>query len=120
MIRTVTPREAIQFSARLRLGNDHDYTTEDINSVTDQILKELGLETVADTQIGNSVRTFLSGGELTRVRLGVELVVCPSILLLDEVTSGLDSKNAMQVVDVLKKLSRCGTSILLTVHQPNR
>ncbi len=42
----------------------------------------------------------LSSGEKKRVHIGLELVVDPKILILDEVTSGLDSHIALQVVRV--------------------
>lgn len=112
LLLTATPRESIRFSARLRL--DRNVSDENIEILTSDILDELSLNRCADTKIAQ-----LSGGEMRRTSLGIELVVRPSIVLLDEVTSGLDSYNAMQVLDVLKKVSRGGASVLFTLHQPN-
>ena len=85
-----TPRESIRFSARLRLPSE----TEDskIESIANRILNELKLEDIADTFIKH-----LSGGEARRTSLAVELVTNPTIVVLDEVTSGLDSSNALRV-----------------------
>ena len=43
----------------------------------------------------------------------------PEIVFLDEPTSGLDSFSAVQLVNVLKKVSDAGSSVLLTIHQPS-
>jgi ABC-type multidrug transport system ATPase subunit len=41
------------------------------------------------------------------------------LVLLDEPTSGLDSFKALQIVKLLKKLSRQGKTIISTIHQPS-
>jgi len=112
LLLTATPREAIRFSARLRL--DRNVSDENIEILTTRILEELRLTRVADSKIAQ-----LSGGEMRRTSLGIELVVRPKIVLLDEVTSGLDSYNATQVLDVLKNVSLGGASVMFTLHQPN-
>lgn len=80
----VTPREAIRFSARLRLPRS--VTEEDISSLVDKLLIDLLLDHLGDRPLHGL--TSLSGGERRRVALGIELVTRPSILILDEVTSG--------------------------------
>lgn len=114
---TATPREAIQFSARLRLPS----TTSDdeMNHITQSVLKQLNLSRVADSIIFNGI-AGISGGERRRTSLGMELVTKPSIVLLDEITSGLDSYNAVQVLETLKQVTMSGTTVLFTMHQPNR
>jgi len=112
LLPTVTPREAIRFSARLRL--DRDVSDEEVELLTKEILHELRLTRVANSRIAQ-----LSGGEMRRTSLGIELVTRPLIVLLDEVTTGLDSYNAMQVLEVLKKVSLGGASVCFTLHQPN-
>ena len=80
---TCTPREAITFSARLRL----DKTTSDkeVTMVVDDILDNLQLNHVADTLIGGGplMAGGLSGGEKKRVQCGVELVTNPEIIVLE-------------------------------------
>jgi len=68
----------------------------------DQLLKELGLQQVANQSIGSTGKKVLSGGERKRTAIGVELITDPSLLLLDEPTSGLDSFKAQKIVRILK------------------
>eukprot|EP00980_Cylindrotheca_fusiformis_P027769 scaffold22559_cov111-Cylindrotheca_fusiformis.AAC.8 len=113
---TSTPREAIYFSAKLRLPRDTEEKT--LIKLTNRMLRELGLESCADTYVGGALLKGISGGERKRTSIGVELVVKPSMVFLDEPTSGLDSYSAMQVCRVLQKVARAGSSVLFTIHQP--
>ena len=114
---TSTPREAIRFSAKLRLPR---HTTEaQLDKLTTQMLRELGLTACADTVVGSTLLKGISGGERKRTSLGVELVVRPNMVFLDEPTSGLDSFSAVQVCKVLKKVASAGSSVLFTIHQPS-
>jgi ABC-type multidrug transport system ATPase subunit len=47
----------------------------------------------------------ISGGERKRTSIGVELITNPSLIFLDEPTTGLDSYTATQIMKVLKSLS---------------
>lgn len=112
-----TPREAIRFSAKLRLPRSTK--EEEVIKLTERMLKELGLLDCADTFVGGPLLKGISGGERKRTSVGVELVVKPEIVFLDEPTSGLDSHSAVQLVNVLHKVSNAGSSVLLTIHQPS-
>ena len=83
---TSTPREAIYFSAKLRLPR---HTSEDhLKTLTNEMITELGLSSCADTIIGGNLEKGISGGERKRTSVGVELVVRPALVFLDEPTSG--------------------------------
>jgi ABC-type multidrug transport system ATPase subunit len=88
-----TVREALTFAARLKLKTDEDAQ----DRLVEQLIFELGLTLQANSQIGDSRRKVLSGGERKRCSIGVELVSEPSIILLDEPTSGLDSFKAQSI-----------------------
>ena len=68
---------------------------EDQDARVEELLIELGLYGIKDTEIGSSMRKTISGGERKRTAIGVELVTNPSLILLDEPTSGLDSFKAL-------------------------
>lgn len=58
----------------------------------------------------------LSGGERQRVAIARAIVRQPKILIADEPTGNLDPKHAWDVIEVLEKINRYGTTVLLTTH----
>lgn len=72
----------------------------------DNLIAELGLQDAQNTKIGNQIIRGVSGGERKRTSIGVELLTNPSILFLDEPTTGLDSSTALQVIELLRHLSK--------------
>jgi ABC-type multidrug transport system ATPase subunit len=113
---SATPRECIHFSAKLRLPKTT--SEEELVTLTNRMLQELGLKECADTMVGGALFTGVSGGERKRTSVAVELVTKPAMVFLDEPTSGLDSFSALQLSKVLKKVANAGASVLFTIHQP--
>ncbi|KAI9433892.1 hypothetical protein H4582DRAFT_2112687 [Lactarius indigo] len=118
----LTVSEALLFAARLRLP---EYVTdaEKRQRVAD-VLEQLGLTHVRDSRIGGrtSYARGISGGEMRRVSIGLELVASPDVLILDEPTSGLDSVSAAKVTAVLHAVAHDAdnpTAVIATIHQPN-
>jgi ABC-type multidrug transport system ATPase subunit/ABC-type multidrug transport system permease subunit len=111
----LTVRQALYFSARLRT----DLTDAEITVRTEKVLEDLGIPDKIDTVIGSPERKTLSGGQRKRVNIALELITDTPVLFLDEPTSGLSSYDAESVVDLLKKLSQTGKTILTTIHQPS-
>ncbi|KAK9721490.1 hypothetical protein K7432_003371 [Basidiobolus ranarum] len=113
---TMTVREAILMSIKLRIPNMDDASA---NDKLDEVLSLLQLENAVDTIIGTATRTGVSGGERKRVAIAMEMVTDPSILFLDEPTSGLDAYTAIMVVHTLKVLAKSGRTVVAVMHQPS-
>src|SRR5207302_6943619 len=64
----------------------------------------------------NRMPRELSGGERQRVAIARAVVRQPRILIADEPTGNLDPKHAWDVIKVLEKINRFGTTVLLTTH----
>ncbi|KAK1791452.1 hypothetical protein P4O66_013463, partial [Electrophorus voltai] len=114
---TLTVKENLTFSANLRLS-PADYTSLDKAEKVDSVIQELGLKDCADTKIGTEFLRGVSGGERKRCSIGMELITSPSLLFLDEPTTGLDSNTASAIVALLHNLSRKGKTVIFSIHQP--
>jgi len=104
------------FSANLR--SPSDISTNERQSRVEQVLQELGLQKCAQTRIGTELARGVSGGERKRTCIGMELVLQPKILFLDEPTTGLDASTARTVMFYLHQLSTSGRTIIFSIHQP--
>ena len=113
----LTVFEAVKYSAKFRLPPD--YSDAEIDGLVDQTLRDLGLETVRNLEIGKPEKKVLSGGQRKRVNIALELVTDPVILFLDEPTSGLAADDTTALVNLLHDLTKkTGKTIVMTIHQP--
>ncbi|KAI0878218.1 P-loop containing nucleoside triphosphate hydrolase protein [Hypoxylon argillaceum] len=116
LLPTLTVRETLRYAADLRLPPP---TTDSQRAqIVEEVILELGLKDCAGTRIGNSQHRGCSGGEKRRTSIGVQLLANPSVLFLDEPTTGLDATSAYQLVRTLKDLARKGRTIITTLHSP--
>ena len=91
-----------------------DYRKPDPKEV-EEILNLLGL-----TERRYHLPSQLSGGQQQRVAIGRALITKPKLILADEPTGNLDSKNSQDVMDMLIKASRqYQQTILLITHNKN-
>ncbi len=82
-------------------------------------LSNLGLEQTRDLKIGSVLDKTISGGQRKRLNIALELIREPSVLFVDEPTSGLSSRDSENVMDLLKELSQKGKIIFVVIHQPS-
>lgn len=112
-IAELTVRESLQFSARMRRPQ-HLPDSEKMDYV-EKIIRVLGMEEYAEALVGE-VGCGLNVEQRKKLSIGVELVAKPDLLLfLDEPTSGLDSQSSWAIIQLLRKLSKAGQSILCTI-----
>ncbi|KAJ2664176.1 hypothetical protein IWW48_000945 [Coemansia sp. RSA 1200] len=116
---TLTVEETLSISAKLRLPNSK-YTDQDKKQRVEEVMRQLRLSHIANSRIGGEGKRGISGGERKRVSIGIELVTEPSILVLDEPSSGLDSSSAEMVVQLTKDMAHeRNLCTLMTIHQPS-
>lgn len=108
----LTVREAINFAIKFKTSSK--INTVQQKSKCDAILGQLDLISSGDTLTKN-----LSGGERKRLSIAVELVSDPSILFLDEPTTGLDSSASYKIVKLLSELAKSGKSVICSIHAPS-
>uniref|UniRef100_H2ZVB0 Broad substrate specificity ATP-binding cassette transporter ABCG2 n=1 Tax=Latimeria chalumnae TaxID=7897 RepID=H2ZVB0_LATCH len=113
---TLTVRENFQFSAALRLPKS--ISDREKKEKIEQVIQELGLSKVANSKVGTQLIRGVSGGERKRTNIGMELIIDPPVLFLDEPTTGLDASTAHAVLLLLKRMSKRGRTIIFSIHQP--
>jgi ABC-type multidrug transport system ATPase subunit len=105
----LTVTESLQYSARLRLPSDS--AEDEIAATVTRALEELGLTAQAHTRIGS-----LSGGQRKRVGLATEILSRPSLLFLDEPTTGLDPGLETRMMALLRELSDNSRAVIVVTH----
>jgi ABC transport system ATP-binding/permease protein len=107
--RQLTVSQALGYAAELRLPPDT--SKADREQVVAQVLEELELTKHADTRVDK-----LSGGQRKRASVALELLTGPSLLILDEPTTGLDPALDRQVMMMLRQLADAGRVVLVVTH----
>jgi ABC-2 type transport system ATP-binding protein len=102
----LTARENVRFFGRL-----YGLNGGKLDDRTQELLTAVGLADRADTRAG----TF-SGGMKRRLNLAVAVVHTPTLLLLDEPTTGVDPQSRNLIFDVVKRLNREGMTVVYTSH----
>jgi ABC-type multidrug transport system ATPase subunit len=107
----LTCRETLRYAAEL-----YDVAAPaDIDGVVDEIIAKMGLAICRDTR-----NARLSGGQRRRLSLGVALLKQPTLLFLDEPTTGLDAAAAENIMQEIVNVAKNERLIILcTIHQPS-
>ena len=84
---------------------------KNIRNVVPQVLSLVGLADKADFKPGQ-----LSGGEQQRVSMARALVNNPPLLIADEPTGNLDPETSDEIMDLLERINRLGTTVIVATH----
>ena len=112
----LTVRENLLYAARLAFGKESPAQSE--QRVQD-CLEQLGLWDARNLPVGDALRKTISGGQRKRLNIAMELIRQPEVLLVDEPTSGLSSKDSELLMDLLKQMTYAGTLAISVIHQPS-
>jgi cell division transport system ATP-binding protein len=74
------------------------------------------LEDVGMLEKKDAMPHELSGGEQQRIAIARALLNAPKIIIADEPTGNLDPETAMQIVELLKEISKTGTAVIMSTH----
>ncbi|KAE7997399.1 hypothetical protein FH972_002039 [Carpinus fangiana] len=92
---------------------------QEASVVTDYIIKILGLDVCADTLVGSQILRGISGGQRKRVTTGEMLVGPSKVLLMDEISTGLDSSTTFQIVNSIKQYVHIlNGTVVISLLQP--
>jgi cell division transport system ATP-binding protein len=90
-----------------------------VTGATNAEIKRKVMRVLAEVNLGqkrNMKPSELSGGEQQRVAIARAIVNNPFIILADEPTGNLDKNNTFEIMDILEKINRQGTAILMATH----
>ena len=107
LIPTMTVYENIAFVLRVI-----DAPTRYIKKRVAYVISLVGLQDKA-----KHYPTELSGGEMQRVAIARALVNDPKLIIADEPTGNIDPELSFEIVELLKSINACGTTILMVTHE---
>ncbi|XP_043718327.1 pleiotropic drug resistance protein 1-like isoform X2 [Telopea speciosissima] len=112
----VTVYESLLFSAWLRLPSE---VNEDARKMfIDEVMELVELTPLRDALVGLPGVSGLSTEQRKRLTIAVELVANPSIIFMDEPTTGLDARSAAIVMRTVRNTVDTGRTVVCTIHQP--
>jgi ABC-type multidrug transport system ATPase subunit len=116
LIEELTVFQNLFYNAKLCFGNKTDTV---INQLVTDVLMSIGLIETRDLKVGSPLEKTISGGQRKRLNIALELIREPSVLFVDEPTSGLSSRDSENIMDLLKELALKGKLVFVVIHQPS-
>ncbi|URD73004.1 Plant PDR ABC transporter associated [Musa troglodytarum] len=113
----LTVFESLWYSAWLRLPSQVDGHT--ISIFINEVMELVELKSLKDAMVGLPGTNGLTAEQRKRLTIAVELVSSPSIIFMDEPTTGLDARAAAIVMRTVRKTADTGRTIVCTIHQPS-
>ncbi len=116
LMEELTVYENLYYNAKLCFKN---YSNQELEELVHKTLRSLNLFERKDLKVGSPLNQLISGGQRKRLNIALELIREPSVLFVDEPTSGLSSRDSENVMDLLRELSLKGKLIFVVIHQPS-
>lgn len=116
LIEELTVYDNLWFNAKMCFS---DANEAEIHRIVEQSLVDFDLVEAKELKVGNPIRKIISGGQRKRLNIALELMREPSILFVDEPTSGLSSADSEKVMNLLKRQTFKGKLVFTVIHQPS-
>lgn len=116
LIEELTVFQNLFYNAKLCFN---DLTDKQITKKVVDLLSMIGLHEAMNLKVGSPLEKTISGGQRKRLNIALELIREPSVLFVDEPTSGLSSRDSENIMDLLKELALKGKLIFVVIHQPS-
>ena len=116
LIEELTVFQNLFYNAKLCFGDQND---AQVAERVLRMLQTLGLYETKDLKVGSPLDKTISGGQRKRLNIALELIREPSVLFVDEPTSGLSSRDSENIMDLLKELALKGRLVFVVIHQPS-
>jgi ABC-type multidrug transport system ATPase subunit len=116
LIEELSVFQNLYYNAKLSF---RDKSHDEIKDLVIHTLQSIGLYECKDLKVGSVLEKTISGGQRKRLNIALELIREPSVLFVDEPTSGLSSRDSENIMDLLKELTLRGKLIFVVIHQPS-
>ncbi|HEY9048368.1 MAG TPA: ATP-binding cassette domain-containing protein [Ohtaekwangia sp.] len=116
LIEDLSVFDNLYYAAKLCFGH---YEERQLVELVMRTLMNLGLTEIRSLKVGSPMNKTISGGQRKRLNIALELLREPTILFVDEPTSGLSSRDSENIMDLLKELALRGKMVFVVIHQPS-
>ncbi len=116
LFENLTVYQNLYYNAKLCFSN---FTEFKVRQTVKRVLDDLDLWDIRYLKVGSPLNKMISGGQRKRLNIGLELLREPSILFVDEPTSGLSSSDSLMVMNLLKEQASNGRLVIVNIHQPS-
>ncbi len=112
----LTVYQNLYYNAKLCFSK---FDKEQLDKLVNKTIENFDLVEATDLKVGDPLNKILSGGQRKRLNIALELMREPSLLFVDEPTSGLSSMDSEKILNLLKRQTFKGKLVILTIHQPS-
>jgi len=116
LIEELTVFQNLYFNAKLCFDGMQE---DELVKLVNKVLSDLDLYESRNLTVGTPLNKFISGGQRKRLNIALELIREPSVLFVDEPTSGLSSMDSEMVMVLLKEQAMKGKLVIINIHQPS-